>query len=477
MAGLSGTSEGVIPDGGAAPANREGGEDAARAHLAAAFASERRRLRTLAGVICRERFATGHLIERIPDEGLRQRLAGELEQALVRLADEGADETRAGRLHALGAALVASGVPVLDLLACYGRHCDELLTLAGAHPDTPPSNLPVLAQALFRCVLLDIGMAMHGYQAQMEHLAFYDALTDLPNRCLFLDRLRRALAAAKRHGGAVAVLFVDLDLFKSVNDRLGHAAGDRLLQATARRLRDGVRSSDTVARFGGDEFVVLLTDVDEAGAAALAAKLSGALAEPFEAEGQALCLTASIGVAIAPGDGDDAEVLLCRADEAMYRAKARGRNTITFYGADMMERATPTPPESPVRTLLLVDDEEYVLSSLLRLLRKEGYRIHKTTSALAALELLGREPVGVIVSDYAMPEMTGTEFLRRAKHLRPDSVCLMLSGSIENRNMADVLADGTVYKLMHKPWHEDLLRADLRDAFDLHERPRHIAAT
>jgi len=168
-------------------------------------------------------------------------------------------------------------------------------------------------------------------QEQMEYQAYHDALTGLPNRLLFKDRIDIALAHAKRHRTAAAVMFLDLDQFKLVNDSLGHTVGDALLQEVATRLVLSIRADDTVARMGGDEFTILLTDVKDPGASAVVAqKLLDAVSQPMLIEGHELYVTTSIGIARSPEDGIDAETLLKRADGAMYRAKEAGRNNFQF---------------------------------------------------------------------------------------------------------------------------------------------------
>jgi diguanylate cyclase (GGDEF)-like protein/PAS domain S-box-containing protein len=170
-------------------------------------------------------------------------------------------------------------------------------------------------------------------EERARHLANHDVLTGLPNRRLLKDRLGQALALAHRHDKSVAVMFVDLDRFKTINDTLGHEVGDKLLVAVADRLKRVLREGDTVARVGGDEFVVVLPEVGkDRDAAVVARKILDLLAEPFRVESHELSVTPSIGIAVAPGDGNDPEALLRHSDAAMYEAKAAGRNTFHFHG-------------------------------------------------------------------------------------------------------------------------------------------------
>lgn len=182
----------------------------------------------------------------------------------------------------------------------------------------------------------------------------YDSLTDLPNRVLLNDRLRQAIARASRNRQKLAVLFIDLDHFKEINDSLGHAIGDRVLLSVAQRLIACVRSSDTVCRRGGDEFVILLPEVAHAqDAGQTADKALAALAEPHHVDGHDLQVTASIGVGIYPEDGEDAETLMLHADVAMYAAKNEGRNAYRFFTRDMNERAAERQAiENGLRTAL-----------------------------------------------------------------------------------------------------------------------------
>ncbi|GGD58639.1 EAL domain-containing protein [Caballeronia grimmiae] len=174
------------------------------------------------------------------------------------------------------------------------------------------------------------------YQEQLEYQANYDTLTRLPNRNLLRDRLQQAIEQARRRGTKIAVVFMDLDGFKNVNDSLGHSVGDRLLAVIGERLARSARSSDTVARHGGDEFVFVLPDItDEAGLIAWMERTRAAISEPVWLDETELYVGCSMGASLFPQDGDDAETVLKKADLAMYRAKDLGRNTYQFYHPEM----------------------------------------------------------------------------------------------------------------------------------------------
>lgn len=562
------------------------------------------------------------------------------------------------------------------------------------------------------------------YESQIERQANYDELTGLANRNLFMDRLKQAQAYAHRHESGLAVLFIDLDNFKHINDSLGHDSGDLLLTQVASRLSDSVNEGDTVTRQGGDEFVLILSE--EGDAQTVSQNILKAMSTPFDINGRELRITCSIGIACYPKDGEDQQTLLKNADAAMYRAKELGRNNAQYYTAGMnikaMERLelenglyhalarnefllhyqpqvdlrtgeivgmealvrwqhperglvspaifipvaedsglivplgewvlrtacaqnkawqlaghkpisvavnlsarqfrqpglvekvadilketeldptclelelteslvmqdvektiatlsrlkvmgvklsiddfgtgysslsylkrfpidtlkidqsfvrdiTTDPDDAAIarsiismahdmqlrviaegveteaqksflslrrcdeiqgylfskpvpavefekllrdgrslpmddsvaalgqRTLLLLDDDESILASLVRLLRRDGYKVLKATHAAAALDLLAQNPVGVIISDQRMPEMSGVEFLRRVKRLYPDTVRMVLSGYTDLRSVTDAINEGAVYKFLGKPWDEELLRANIQEAF------------
>jgi diguanylate cyclase len=174
----------------------------------------------------------------------------------------------------------------------------------------------------------------------MSYLAHHDYLTDLPNRLLLDDRLAQAMSAAHRYQGQLAVLFIDVDRFKHINDSLGHAIGDELLLSIAGRLVAAVRGSDTVCRPGGDEFVILLSTIAHAEDAALSAnKILTALGMPHRIKNHDLQITVSMGIGVYPDDGTDAETLVKNADTAMLNAKESGRNNYQFFKPNMNEHA------------------------------------------------------------------------------------------------------------------------------------------
>ena len=186
-----------------------------------------------------------------------------------------------------------------------------------------------------RLLLMLEDISEHVTQAQrIEQLAFYDSLTGLPNRALFMDRLNQALADAQRHGQQVALLFMDLDRFKEINDTHGHALGDQVLVEIGRRFQSVMRQADTMARFGGDEFVIIAGQSDQSSAVRIAERLQQALGEPIAVKGRPFSVGASIGIAFYPEDGKSSDELLKHADIAMYRAKESGGG-YRFYRPEM----------------------------------------------------------------------------------------------------------------------------------------------
>lgn len=199
------------------------------------------------------------------------------------------------------------------------------------------------------------------YARDVERLAYHDFLTDLPNRLLFLDRATVAFAHARRDATSVAVVFLDLDRFKRINDSYGHEMGDETLRAVARRLRDHVREVDTVARIGGDEFTLLMPGIRHAGdVETISAKLREAFRRPLQIGSREIPTTASIGISLFPSDGTDVEVLMRYADQAMYRVKQRGGDDVQVYTAGM-EAETRMELELEARLRRALADNEFVL--------------------------------------------------------------------------------------------------------------------
>lgn len=564
-------------------------------------------------------------------------------------------------------------------------------------------------------------------EQKLFDVAHFDALTGLPNRLLFLDRLRHAYSLAERLHKSVGVLCIDIDRFKVISHTLGRAAGELLLQGVGRRIAEGLRHSDTVGRLDGEKFAVVVSEVGlGSDAEEVARKLMALLAQPFEIDGQKVFVSASIGIALAPGDADDLETVLGFAETAMCRAREGGCNTFRYYTASMNEGALarlsfdsdlrqalarnefelfyqpkvscrngevvgleallrwrhpvrglvlpdefvpaleasgfinsvgqwvlreacgqlkrwldlgfgrpsvavnlsvyqlendelvatvrdalaasglpadcleleltesallrnverviaimaelrllgvrfcvenfgtgyasvsylkrfpldavkvgrsviqditaepddisitravigmahnlklkviamgvetegqlallvanhcdeiqgyffshplptleiekiladrcampalPAPASQRERTILIVDDEENILASLRRLLRRNGYRILTANGGEAGLELLAQNAVDVILSDQRMPGMMGVEFLRRVKTLHPHTVRMVLSGYTELQSITDAINEGAIYKFLTKPWDDELLRANIEEAF------------
>ena len=203
--------------------------------------------------------------------------------------------------------------------------------------------------------------AARAMSVQMTHSAQHDLLTSLPNRLLLNDRVTQAIALARRQNKPTAVIFLDLDRFKYINDSLGHAIGDELLQSVSKRLLANVRASDTVSRQGGDEFVILLSEITHLGDAATSArKILLSLNAPHSIRGQDLRIDGSIGISVYPEDGQDAETLIKNADTAMYHAKESGRNNFQFFKAEMNLKAVERQSlESSLRCAL--EREEFLL--------------------------------------------------------------------------------------------------------------------
>jgi diguanylate cyclase (GGDEF)-like protein/PAS domain S-box-containing protein len=212
--------------------------------------------------------------------------------------------------------------------ACLAWKEVRLVGVDGRELDAEISAFPLTLKGKRAVQLIFRDITERRIAAQkLERMALFDSLTDLPNRALFFDRLQQALATARRNNTFFALLYLDLDGFKKVNDTFGHDAGDRLLKETAQRLRSCLRQSDTVARMGGDEFTVILTKIERSDDAAIVAdKIMRTLNRPFLLGDRSRSISASIGISVFPNDGGDAETLLKKADAAMYRVKESGKS-------------------------------------------------------------------------------------------------------------------------------------------------------
>jgi diguanylate cyclase len=281
-----------------------------------------------------------------------------------------AAERELARLHGQVEAARAVLIRVLqDVVAAEGRMSEsQAAVLLEANEALVVSALQARSDAETTVLALD----------EVSRSAKLDTLTQLPNRLLFDDRLAQAIASAKRHGTQLAVMFLDIDRFKQVNDTLGHAAGDEVLQQVAHRLAGSVRAADTVSRLGGDEFLILLTEVSRASDVShVADKVKAALRAPSGIGSHALPLTASIGISLYPDDGQDAGTLISLADAAMYRVKRKGRDGFAFHGSPGLVARPPAlqrptvdgaPPaglaHDPRQTQLREANEQLVLAAL-----------------------------------------------------------------------------------------------------------------
>jgi diguanylate cyclase (GGDEF)-like protein len=244
----------------------------------------------------------------------------------------------------MAAARFAENSVCLAAAGPSGLHTDVLAVLVGL------ATLGVLMATLvlsavdahFAAHTAKLADSLRSANEQLRNVALYDKLTGLPNRLLLEDRLERAAYRADRGGGIFALMFVDLDRFKPVNDRYGHGVGDGLLRSVAQRLAGALRKEDTVARTGGDEFVVVLAAIRAPGdAAVVAGKLVAELGRPFHVEQHELAISCSIGISLYPADGRDLAALMVSADAAMYRAKRAGANTFEFHAPLQEQRGAP----------------------------------------------------------------------------------------------------------------------------------------
>jgi len=205
-------------------------------------------------------------------------------------------------------------------------------------------------------------------EAHARHLAYHDGLTGLPNRNLLQDRFHQAMSQAERHHKPLALLMLDLDEFKRVNDKLGHACGDKLLQAVALRLTTGIRGADTACRYGGDEFVIMMPEIDGPNiATALAVEIGARLSEPYILDGHRIHMAVSVGVAVYPHDGRTFNDLMKQADIAMYRAKGTGHSTsLTEQPLEDVGEVKLYNPPAPKNAVRMRDRNLFILDELAR---------------------------------------------------------------------------------------------------------------
>lgn len=264
---------------------------------------------------------------------------------------EGVSDLREDAAHLREGAVTSREQGIRATEADQATSDDHMLMLREAN-----SNLVIATMEAHR-----LTEQVESAKVELDHLAHHDALTNLPNRMLMQDRLGQAIEVARRQRRQLAVMYMDLDRFKHINDSLGHAVGDELLKSVTQRLVACVRHSDTVSRQGGDEFMLLLPYIEHAGDAAVSAqKMLAALAEPHHIDGSDIHISVSIGISIYPDDGQDAQTLIKCADTAMYYAKENGRNSYKFFEQDMNTRAVQRQLiESSLRQAL--DRQEFVL--------------------------------------------------------------------------------------------------------------------
>lgn len=253
--------------------------------------------------------------------------------------------------------------------------------------------------------LLTDGLTKIRSEKKIEYMAYYDHLTGLPNRTLFSDRLTQAIHLAKRNEKYIGVIFIDLDSFKMVNDTMGHSAGDTVLKEVSRGLENRLRKTDTVARFGGDEFLVLVNNLtDDEDIIKVVENLMGIFADPFDVNGKEFYITGSAGVSVYPFDGEDAETLIKNADIAMYMAKSRGKNQYALCTVDMKEE---------VKQNIKLSNHLYRLQERNELILYYQPQIQLSTGQIIGLEALLRwnhPEIGMILPNTFIPlaEMNGT---------------------------------------------------------------------
>ncbi|MEZ5589330.1 MAG: EAL domain-containing protein [Gammaproteobacteria bacterium] len=311
-----------------------------------------------------------------------------------------------------------------------------------------------------------IASIIQAYQLQQHitHLAYHDPLTNLPNRQLLIDRLTTALTQAKRSQRKLALLFIDLDNFKTVNDTLGHAQGDALLRMIAQRLIACVRESDTIARLGGDEFIILLNDIQAAeDVSRVADKLLQAISEPVCLQEHELQISGSIGIALYPGDGADAGTLLKNADIAMYQAKELGRYRFRFYASEMSQYA--------LHRMLLVSSLHKALEEQQLFLHYQS-RFNLATGRLTAVEALLRwhhPELGILLPGEFIPLAQDLSLLPRISMWALQQICMQgVAWNAERQSALRMVCNLTSQELIHPEFLTGLARVLQDTGFDSH---------
>ena len=298
-----------------------------------------------------------------------------------------------------------------------------------------------------------IGERRHA-EVVLEHRALHDALTDLPNRVLLLERVQQAIVVARRHSGYLALLMLDLDRFKEVNDTLGHHAGDEVLRQMGQRLQATLRESDTVARLGGDEFAILLPQTDAAGAGLAARKILQAMETPFQVEEQAVPLNSSVGIVLFPAHGDSAEVLLRHADVAMYEAKRAGGGYAIYDASRDVHDPSRLALMGELRQA--IEQEQFVLHYLPKVSLQSG-RVsglealvrweHPTRGLLPPAEFIPlAEETGLIG---ALCRWVLNAALRQSQVWRRTGVHLPIEVNLSARNLNDPQFPHAVAQILH----------------------------
>jgi diguanylate cyclase (GGDEF)-like protein len=367
------------------------------------------------------------------------------------------------RFHALGAAASLLLISMIAVVATvnnsgpFGRPTvnESLLLLQLFIAMLSSTALSLAAVLIERNQLAE---RLQESNRELQRLAFYDGLTGLANRRLFKDRLEQAVLQAERSGQSSALLFLDLDNFKHINDELGHDAGDRLLQVVAERLTACVRQGDSVSRLGGDEFTVLLRDVEDAKAAAVVArKIIMVLRQPIACNGHQITATTSIGITMTPVDSTDNRTLMKYADLALYRAKARGRNTYHFFTEELNRVALERQQlEEGLRQALLRDELSLQFQPVVRL--DDG-----KPAALAAL-LRWQHPTGGVLEladFYSIAEDAG--FSTDLGHWYLRAACREVTQLRTEHGVSITVAVNLPLRLLCDPVLPDLVESTLKE--------------